>query len=264
MSGALIEIKRKPFPPEADPKLAWRIAAIQAGYPNQHIHALTYTKDGKEIRRQDASERVKHAVSDLLRQCGIMPDTPLIQPSDGTTPHVWLTCFYVLRRTKRTTASNLPNTVVMIRVNAIEPTIEVTTPSLLAKNRANPWVSYSSALNYFLSERWEPDAQFEESNSEVNEEQSFSEKEKEEALLNRFVSECLQTCLHNPIAGVKPYVLFMAEAQNARRKGLLSWLQNPNLQADRILNALHLQDKDERNVCGLHDYAYKEAVTKLL
>ncbi|MBW4540514.1 MAG: RNAseH domain-containing protein [Myxacorys chilensis ATA2-1-KO14] len=39
----------------------------------------------------------------------------------------------------------------------------------------------------------------------------------------------------------------MAEAQNARRKGLLSWLQNPNLQADRILSALHLKDEDERN-----------------
>ncbi len=214
---------------------------------NQHIHALTYIKEGKEIRRKDASERVRRAVSDLLRQCGALPDAPLIQPSDGITPHIWLTCFYVLRRTKRTTASNVPNTVVMmIRVNAIEPTIEITTPSLLARNRTNLWVSYPSALNYFLNEKWEPDSQFEEFRTELNEEQSFSEKEKEEALLNKFVSECLQTCLHEPIGGVKPYVLFMAEAQNARRKGLLSWLQNPNLQADRILSALHL-DEDEQN-----------------
>jgi hypothetical protein len=135
----------------------------------------------------------------------------------------------------------------MIRVNAIEPKIEVTTPSLLTRNRANPWVSYPSALNYFLSEKWEPDSQFEEINAEFNEEQSLSEKEKEEALLNKFVSECIQTCLHEPIEGVKPCVLFMAEAQNARRKGLLSWLQNPNLHADRILSALHLKDEDERN-----------------
>ncbi|MBW4540513.1 MAG: DUF3962 domain-containing protein [Myxacorys chilensis ATA2-1-KO14] len=230
LSGALIEIKRRPFPPEADPKLAWRIAAMQVGYLNQHIHALTYTKDGKEIRRQDASERVKRAVSDLLRQCGVLPDAPLIQPSDGITPHVWLTCFYVLRRTKRTTASNLPNTVVMmIRVNASEPTIEVTTPSLLARNRANPWVSYSSALNYFLGEKWEPDSQFEETNPELNEEQSFSEKEKEEALLNKFVSECLQTCLHEPIAGVKPYVLFYGRSakRSAQRLTLLAAKSEP-------------------------------------
>ena len=240
LSGALIEIKRRPFLPEADPKLAWRIAAMQAGYLNQHIHALIYKKD--------ALERVKRAVSDLLRQCGVLPDAPLIQPSDRIEPHVWLTCFYVLRRTRRTTASNLPNTVVMmIRVNAIEPTLEVTTPSLLARNRTNRWVSYPSALNYFLGEKWDPSSQFEEINTQLNEEQSFSEKDKEEALLNKFVSECLQTCLHEPIAGVKPHVLFMAEAQNARRKGLLSWLQNPNLEADRILSALHLKDEDERN-----------------
>ncbi|MGV0028153.1 hypothetical protein [Phormidesmis priestleyi] len=98
MSGALIEIKREAFPPEADPKLAWRIAAMQVGYVNQHIHALTYQKDNKEIRRKDASERVKRAVSDLLRQCGVLPNAPLTQPSDGIASHVWLTCFWTLNQ----------------------------------------------------------------------------------------------------------------------------------------------------------------------
>ncbi|KAM3113172.1 RNaseH domain-containing protein [Phormidesmis sp. 146-33] len=39
----------------------------------------------------------------------------------------------------------------------------------------------------------------------------------------------------------------MAEAQNARRKGLLSWLQNPSLQPDKVLKALQLKDADELN-----------------
>ncbi|MGB5901148.1 MAG: hypothetical protein WBG66_23365 [Geitlerinemataceae cyanobacterium] len=133
MSGALIEIKPKNkfFPSESDPKLALRIGAMRSGYVNQHINSLTnLTKEGKEYNTKNAQIRVQRSVSDLLRHLGILP-LPLIDAKkDGIEPNLWLTCFYVLRRTRKTTATNRPSTVALtIRVNPITGTVQMTTPS---------------------------------------------------------------------------------------------------------------------------------------
>ncbi|MHC5731961.1 MAG: hypothetical protein ACYTXY_49415, partial [Nostoc sp.] len=50
LSGALIEIRRKPRISEADPKLAWRIGAMKAGYLNQHIHRITTENDAEKLK----------------------------------------------------------------------------------------------------------------------------------------------------------------------------------------------------------------------
>lgn len=113
---------------------------------------------GRITLRKDGAARVQHAISDLLRQFGILPSTPLIDiENDGVDPQTWLTAFYALRRTRRTTANNLPNTVVMmVRVNPVEAIFEVTTPSLFKNNPKNFWFSYPEALRSLLSEKWEP------------------------------------------------------------------------------------------------------------
>lgn len=255
LSGALIEIRPKPFIAEADPKLAWRIGAMQAGYLNQHIHRITFTtKEGEERVKKSGLQRVKRAVSDLLRQFGILP-TPLIkQKIDGIEPNVWLTCFYVLRRTKKTTASGLPNTVVlMVRVNPVKGEVEFTTPSLWKGKvsvKENPWVSSPVLLRHLLSEKWDPDSYFDETTEDISDEQQRKDREREQNLLNKFVGECLQDCLSTAIADEDEKhrrVLFMAEAQNARLK--LPWLQNPTLPANDLPNELkhHITKPKEIN-----------------
>jgi len=231
LSGALIEIKPKPFIPESDPKLALRIGAMQAGYVNQHIHALTgHKKTGEEYVIKSAPNRVKRAVSDLLRQFGILP-APLIKPEiDGIDPNVWLTCFRVLRRTRRTTVSNTASTVaLMVRVNPVKGIVEITTPSLFKEKvsvKETPWVSYPVGLSYLVSEKWDPDSDGGESTEDTENEQSFSDRKREQQLLNKFVADCLRDCLSTPIDKEKPpRVLLMAEARNARK--MLTWLQNP-------------------------------------
>ncbi|MDZ8084022.1 MAG: DUF3962 domain-containing protein [Nostoc sp. DedQUE12b] len=236
LSGALIEIRLKPRISEADPKLAWRIGAMKAGYLNQHIHRITYiTKAGEEKPKTSGLEPVKRAVSDLLRQFGILPDTPLINSKkDGIDPDVWLTCFYVLRRTRKTNAENIPKTVaLMIRVNPITAKVELTTPDLWNKQG---WVSYPFGLAHLLNEDWNPNS-FDESNEELDDEQKRKEQTKEQRLINKFVAECLQECFNTPITDNEyPRVLFMAEAQNARK--MLNWLQNQNLLTNDPLQAL--------------------------
>lgn len=246
--GAIVEIKRKAFPAEADPKLAVRIGIAQAGYPNQHIHAVTYlTGEKAGEQTKSGSERVKRAVSDLLRQFGILPSPLINSKTDGVSTHTWLTCFYVLRRTRRTTVSNLPNTVVMmVRLDPVKAKVEVTTPSLFAKNKKNPWVPYPVALKHLLNEKWDPDSYLEQVSDEVSYEQLTTEKKKEEQLLNKFVSDCLRDCLLTPIDNVQPHVLFMVEAQNARQSGILSWLQNPNLPANELPSTLNIKDPKEK------------------
>ncbi|MBN3940935.1 DUF3962 domain-containing protein [Nostoc sp. NMS9] len=242
LSGALIEIRPKPFISEADPKLAWRIGAMKAGYLNQHIHRIT-TKADPEKLKKSGLEAVKRAVSDLLRQFGILPDTPLINPEkDGIDPNVWLTCFYVLRRTRKTNAENIPKTVVlMIRVNPLTTKVELTTPDLFNEEG---WVSYPVGLAHLSSEDWDSNSD-DESNEELNEEQKRKEQTKEQRLINKFVTECLQDCLNTPITDKKsPRVLFMAEAQNARK--MLNWLQNQNLLTNDPLQTLkqHLSQEE--------------------
>jgi hypothetical protein len=236
LTGALVEIKPKEyyFPPESDPKLAWRIGAMQARYANQHIHAV-------EKHTKKDQERVKRAVLDLLRQFGILP-APLIKLEvDGIKPSTWLVCFFVLRRTRKTTANNTASTVVlMLRVNPLEGTVEVTTPDLLKeKNAAKEefWVSYPVGLSLLVYERWEPDSDWQEATSDTNNEQPLSEKKRkqkaEQQAINQFVIDCLCDCLNTPIGDKSsPRVLFMAESQNARQ--LLPWLQNPNLPANDL------------------------------
>ena len=244
VNGALVEIRPKQqyFPPESDPKLAWRIGAMQAGYANQHIHALTKrTKKGKEYFTKDANNRVQKAVSDLLRQFGILP-APLIKPDiDGIEPCVWLVCFLVIRRTRRTTASNAASTVVlMLRVNPMEGKVEVTTPSLFQEKEAlneNPWVSYPVGLSHLVREKWEPDYDWGQTTSDTNNQQPMSDKKRqqkaEQQAINQFVIDCLRDCLNTPIENeLSPRVLFMAEAQNARK--LLTWLKNPDLPANDL------------------------------
>ncbi len=144
LCGALVEIKPKAkyFPRESDPKLAWRIGAMQAGYVNQHINPITdYKKDGTKYFISNGQQRIKRAVSDLWRQLGILP-IPLINPDrDRVDSNLWLTCFYAFRRTRKTTASNKPSTVaLMLRVNPITGLVEMTTPSWFSEFG---WVSYS-------------------------------------------------------------------------------------------------------------------------
>ncbi|RCJ21344.1 hypothetical protein A6770_30470 [Nostoc minutum NIES-26] len=242
LSGALIEIRPKPSKTEADPKLAWRIGAVKAGYLNQHIHRITTITDPNKLKKAGL-ERVKRAVSDLLRQFGILPDTPLINPEkDEIDADVWLTCFYVLRRTRKTNAENIPKTVVlMIRVNPLTAKVELTTPDLFNKQG---WVSYPVGLAHLSDEDWDTNS-YDESNEELDEEQKRKEQTKEQRLINKFVAEYLQDCLNTPITDKKsPRVLFMAEAQNARK--MLNWLQNQNLVTNDPLQALkqHLSQEE--------------------
>lgn len=247
--GALIEIKPQKsfFPPESDPKLAIRIGVMQAGYVNQHIHAVTtQLKHGTESVTKDAPNRVQKAVSDLLRQFGILP-APLVDlEKDGIDPNLWLTCFRVLRRTRKTTASNTPATVaLMVRVNPVKGIVQVTTPSLFGTQK---WVSYPVGLSSLITEKWDLDSYVDEAIGDSDEEQSFSDKKPEQQLLNKFIADCLRDCLSTPVENEKlPRVLFMVEAQNARQ--MLTWLQNPKLPANDLPHELkqHILTESELN-----------------
>jgi pPIWI_RE module N-terminal domain/RNaseH domain of pPIWI_RE/MID domain of pPIWI_RE len=239
LSGALVEIKPKDdfSPRESDPKLAWRIGGIRAGYLNQHIHAVTGTKKNKETyTKQDAQHRVERAVADLLRQFGVLP-TPLISETElgAIGQNLWLTCCWVLRRTRKTTANNQANTVVLfLRVNPIVGTVEMTTSSLFSQHG---WVSYAIGMIYLVNEHWDVDAY--EGEDGGDSQGIWDRKHQEEALLNKFLTDCLRDCLSSSIlAENPPYVLFMTEAQNARK--LFPWLQNPNLPNHQLPPALNL------------------------
>ncbi|MEH2286966.1 RNaseH domain-containing protein [Nostoc sp.] len=242
LSGALIEIRPKSFRSEADPKLAWRIRAVKAGYLNQHIHRITTITDPNKLKKSGL-EPVKQAVSDLLRQFGILPDTPLIDSKkDGIDIDIWLTCFYVLRRTRKNNAENIPKTVVLIiRVNPLTAKVELTTPDFF---KEQGWLSYPVGLAHLSDEDWDTNF-YDESNEELDDDQKRKEQTKEQRLINKFVAECLQDCLNTPITDKKsPRVLFMAEAQNARK--MLNWLQNRNLLTNDPLQTLkqHLSQEE--------------------
>lgn len=237
LSGAIVEIKPKPRPPEADAKLACRIGVMQAGYVNQHILPLTYVnKQGEEKFKRDYKQRVKRAVSDLLRQFGVLPAPLIKQEIDGIEPNMWLTCFYMLRRTRKTTARNVPNTVaLMVRVNPVLGKVEFTTPSLFKEKGC--WVSSAEIFQRLLKEKWDPNSYVDSAPEEASEEEKLEDRKLERRLMERFVGDCLRDCLHTPIENEKcPKVLFMAEAQNAR--SMLPWLQNPNLPANDLPDGL--------------------------
>jgi hypothetical protein len=216
LSGALIEIKPKKsfFPAESDPKLALRIGVMQAGYVNQHLHALTG-------RKKSDRNRIVRAVSDLLRQFGVLPPQLIDIQKDGIDPHMWLICFYVLRRTKKTTANNKATTgALMVRVNPVTGIVQVTTHSLFPT-----WLSYPAALEYLLSEKWDTEPYIA---ADIDDEEKSSDRKIEQQFFNDLVTKCLRDCLSTPIEQEhNPRVLFMAEAQNARR--ILTWLKNLDL-----------------------------------
>ncbi|MBD2580171.1 DUF3962 domain-containing protein [Oscillatoria sp. FACHB-1406] len=244
LSGAIVEIKGKNkfFPRESDPKLAVRIGVMKAGYVNQHINPLTdFTKERKEYSIDNPSNRVQRAVSDLLRQFGVLPVFLIDRKKDTIDANLWLTCFYVLRRTRKTGASNQPSTIaIVVRVNPITGSVEMTTLSLFPERG---WVPYSVGLGYLVHEKWEPNSDAH-TTEEDSEELSSKEKQKEQNLLNRFVVNCLRDCLNTPIANdTLPRVLFMAEAQNARQ--MLTWLRNPNLPANDLPNQCKRDMKPE-------------------
>ncbi|MGL5197271.1 MAG: RNaseH domain-containing protein, partial [Chroococcales cyanobacterium] len=250
IGGALIEIKPKDsfFPPESDPKLALRIGAMQAGYVNQHIYSLTTPlKKQKESLNKNDTNRLQKAVSDLLRQFGILP-APLIDiKKDGIfNSNLWLTCFHILRRTRKTTASNTPATVaLMVRVNPVKGIVQVTTPSLWL---TQGWVSYPVGLSSLITEKWDLDSYHYEAIGDSGEEQPNSKKKLEQQLINKFIADCLRDCLSTSVENDElPHVLFMAEAQNARK--MLTWLQNPKLPANNLPNELkqHIQTEAEQN-----------------
>ncbi|MDJ0746728.1 MAG: DUF3962 domain-containing protein [Xenococcaceae cyanobacterium MO_167.B27] len=248
LSGALVEIKPKAkfFPPESDPKLAWRIGAMRSGYINQHINPITdHKKDGAKYFITNGQERIKRAVSDLWRQFGILPIPLINEAKDGVDPNLWLTCFYVLRRTRKTTASNKANCVaLMLRVNPITGMVEMTTPSWFSESG---WVSYSDGLGSLLNEKWDPNSDFESATVDINQEESFDYKKHEQQFLNQFVINCLLDCLSQPLEENKlPRVLFMAEAQNARRT--LTWLQNPKIPANKLPSELHITGEEKERL----------------
>ncbi len=248
LSGALIEIKPKKsyFPPESDPKLALRIGVMKAGYVNQHLHALTARKKtGEEYVTRDAPNRVQRSVSDLLRQFGILPAFLIDPEKDGIEPNLWLTCFHVLRRTRKTTANNKASTVaLMVRVNPITGTAQLTTPSLFPT-----WVSYPVALGYLITEKWDPDLYSDEMTVETTDEQKSSDTKREQDLLSIFVTDCLRDCLRTRIEEEKlPRVLFMTQAQNARK--MLTWLKNPKLPANDLPDELK-RDMTESEIARL-------------
>ena len=274
LCGAIIEIKSPPQfdkpskPPEADPKNAWRIGAAQANYLNQHINSITAKKkETQEIYvTKKGLNRVKSAVSDLFRQFGILPTSSkkLIDPeADGISLHTWLTCFYVLRRTRQTTVSNLPSKVVlMLRVNPINGEVEMTTPAWF-QDDTKGWLSYPLAEKLLVNERWDSDYYFDETIQENNEEEASTRKEREQRLIDRFVTDCLQDCLNTPIEKEQsPLVLFMAEAQNARK--LLKWLQNPyvpakhNILPGQLNRQLSKQEKERLSIVRFRETKQNE------
>ena len=100
---------------------------------------------------------------------------------------------------------------------------------------------------YLLTEKWDPESCFEEQNNEN--ETASNDNKKEQQAFNKFVSDCLRDCLNTPIEEAEknpPRVLFMAEAQNARK--LLSWLKNPDLPASKLPNGLELNDREKERL----------------
>jgi len=254
-SAALIEIEEKETYESkyVDPYLATRIGSMQKGYVNQRINpvrneqelqaASTNKKTGKvnqkvleEETKRDES-RVRSAVGGLLMQCGVLP-IPLIDNKDkGISSATWLTCCYVLRRTKKTTVDRIPNTaVIMVRVNSVSGLIEFTTPKLKLQERG--WVDSWEIYRILLDEKWDVNSYYEAYPEQVPPEEWDNELLKEQHLINHFIAEALKETLSTPIRDVaKPHLIFMAEAQNARK--LVKWLTNdPNFKSNVLPPAI--------------------------
>ena len=226
--GAIVEIKPKPkYIVERDSKLAIRIGVMQSGYLNQHILRIflsTNQETSEKYISRKSRERARRAVSDLFRQFGVMPRDLVSYEVDGIDPYMWLMCFNVLRRTKKTTASNKASTVVlMVRVNPITGKVEFTTPELF---QSQGWVSSYTAHSHLLSQKWDADAYVEEEPN--TREDKTRKREREKRIINKFVADCLEDCLATPIDVAEcPNILLMVEAQNSRN--MLNWARNLDL-----------------------------------
>jgi len=132
----------------------------------------------------------------------------------------------------------------MVRVNPVSGIVQFTTPSLFPT-----WVSYPVGLGYLITEKWNSDSYADETTGDSGEEQSSSDKKREQQFFNNFVTRCLRDCLNTPIEKDKlPRVLFMAEAQNARK--MLTWLKNPELPANDLPDELK-RDMTESEISRL-------------
>lgn len=226
--GAIVEIKPKPkYIVERDSKLAARIGVMQSGYLNQHIHRIVLSTNQKTEEKYvslKSRERARRAVSDLLRQFGVMPPNLVRSDLDGIDPNMWLMWFHVIRRTKKTNASNKASTVVlMVRINAVTGKVEFTTPELF---QSQGWGSSYTANSHLISQKWDIDSYFVEELTIT--EDSTRERKREKRIINKFIADCLQDSLLTPVDVVEqPNILLMVEAQNSRN--MLDWVTNSDL-----------------------------------
>ncbi|BAZ13152.1 hypothetical protein NIES4071_49910 [Calothrix sp. NIES-4071] len=146
------------------------------------------------------------------------------------------------QRTRKTTANNKATTVALIvRVNPLTGMVQATTPNLFPE-----WVSYPELMGHLITEKWEPDSENDVITDDLSDEEANNIK-RDRKLIDKFVNDCLKDCLSTAIGDEKkPRVLFMAEAQNARK--ILTWLQNPNLPANDIPTALEFTDSEKNRL----------------
>lgn len=257
LSGAIIEIKPKHayFPPETDPKLAWRIGAARQGYLNQHINPIQQ----KKKKPNGDYHSAQSAVLDLFRQLGAMPAPVVDREIDGVSTNLWLTCFHVLRRNRRTTASSQTVKVaIVVRVNAFTGEVQITTSSIFS---SEGWLPYSVGILRLLDENWSVDS------SDNRAEISYQDRRRaEQKHAEQFVALCLKSCLEQPAKdNQQPNVLLMASAQNGRE--LLLWLTNPRLPQkalpDTLKNQLSESECDRLWIVRIREHIRGEIPTAI-
>ncbi len=251
--GCLIEIKDKNYffkLPASDPKLALRIGAGKANYLNQHLHSISkFTKEGKKYFTKDGENRIKQAVSDLLRQFGVFPlpsnqTGELNKNLEQLDKNLWLTCFYVLRRTKKTNVDKTSLKIaVMVRVNPITGSVEIANSSSYSESI---WEPYPKGLLTLLNLEWDENSTFEDNTSYETDDQSYDDKKEQKNKINQFVEKCLKSCLSEPLETDKPHLLFMVEAQNSRK--VLPYINNKNLsKVNQLPKEIKLNSTDIEN-----------------
>lgn len=163
---------------------------------------------------------------------------PVISDADSVSSNLWLTCFHILCRNRRTTASGKTVKVaVVVRVNAATGDVQLTTSSIF---ETEGWFPYATGLLRLLDENWNPDFSHDASELYCQE-----RRYEEQNYAAQFVSRYLKSCLQQTAIGEEmPNVLFMAAAQNGRE--LLPWLTNSRLPHRTVPDALksHLTDSE--------------------
>lgn len=64
------------------------------------------------------------------------------------------------------------------------------------------WVSYAEGMIYLVNENWDVDA--DESENGGNFQGTWDRKQQEEALLNKFLTDCLRDCLSSSLVAQNP------------------------------------------------------------